>query len=234
MKKILLVSGLFAGLFTGAQDCKNFLFMTNNAEVQMTVYDKKGKESGIQTWTITEVKKDGSGYHSTINSSFKDEKGKEAAAGKGLYKCTGGILQADMKMSMPQQQMEAYKDAAVKFEPAYLEYPPKMNEGQSLADADFKMDVEMKGGMTTNIGFKQTNRKVGSKESVTSPAGTWDAYIITYDAQLSTRMAGINIPINFNFTGKEWFVPNVGIVKTETYAKGGKLLGSSLITSIKK
>lgn len=232
MKKILLGLGLLPALLSAAQDCKNFWFMTNNAQVQMTLYDKKGKESGVQTWSISEVKKEGSGYQSTVTSSFKDEKGKDLAGGKGLYKCNGGMLQADMKMTMPQQQMEAYKDAKVNFEPVYLEYPATLSEGQSLADADFKMDVEMKGGMMTNISFKETNRKVAGKESITSPAGTWEAYIITYDAQLNTKMAGINIP--FNFTGKEWFVPNFGLVKTETYAKGGKLVGSSLITSIKK
>jgi hypothetical protein len=33
---------------------------------------------------------------------------------------------------------------------------------------------------------------------------------------------------------KEWFAPNFGIVKTESNAKNGKLMGSTLIPSIKK
>jgi hypothetical protein len=32
----------------------------------------------------------------------------------------------------------------------------------------------------------------------------------------------------------EWFVPNFGIVKSETSDKNGKLMGSSMLTSIKK
>lgn len=80
MKKLFLTLGMAAYTAAGhAQDCNGYLYMTNNAEVQMTIYDKKGKESGVQTWKISDVKKDGAGFQSTINSSFKDDKGKEIA-----------------------------------------------------------------------------------------------------------------------------------------------------------
>ncbi|MDQ6755610.1 MAG: hypothetical protein M3004_01630 [Bacteroidota bacterium] len=40
-----------------AQDCKNYYYMLNNAEVQITLYDKNNKTSGVQNWKITNVKK---------------------------------------------------------------------------------------------------------------------------------------------------------------------------------
>ena len=233
MRKILFALSFLPALISKAQNCNGFLFLSNNAEVQMTVYDKKGKESGVQTWKITEVKKDGNGFQSTVNNTFKDEKGKEIGTGSGTYKCNGGILQADMKMAIPQQQMEAFKNGKAKFEPTYIEYPGKLDVGQILKDAEFKMDIEMNGGMNSSVNFKQQNRKVESKESVTTPAGTWEAFVISYEGNFQTKMGGIGLP-GFNFTVKEWFVPNLGVVKTETYAKGGKVIGSTLITSIKK
>ena len=215
-----------------AQDCQTFLFMTNNAEVQMTIYDKKGKPSGVQTWKVGEVKKDGTDFVSTINTSFKDEKGKEIANSSGTYKCNGGILQADMKMAMPQQQVETMKPTEAKMTGAYLEYPYNMSVGQQLKDAQMNVDMDMKNGMVSKVSFKEINRKVDAKEQITTPAGSWEAYIIKYDGNMRTEMAGIGIP--FNFSVKEWFVPGVGIVKSETYTKGGKLAGSSMITAIKK
>lgn len=214
------------------QDCKNYYYMTSNAKVVMTVYDKKGKESGASTLIVSDAKKTGSVYESTVNSSFADEKGKEIVKSTGTYKCENGILKADIRMSMPQQQMAAYKDAKARFDAVYLEYPSNPAVGQNLTDADFKMEVEQKGGMITKINFTQFNRKVEKKESITTPVGTWEAFVISYEATYRAEIAGIGIP--FTISGKEWFVPGVGIVKTESYNKGGKFMGSTMITSLTK
>jgi hypothetical protein len=211
------------------QDCKTFLFMTANAEIQMSIYDKKGSVSGIQTWKISDVKRDGAEYSSTINSLFTDEKGKEIAKGVGVYKCNGGMLQADMKMAIPQQSQMQSSD--VQLSNSYLEYPYTLSVGQGLKDAQMEMDLNMNTGIKSNVSFKETNRKVESKESITTPAGTWEAYVISYEGNMRTKMGPIGVP--FNFTAREWFVPGIGLVKTETYSKG-KLAGSTMITSIKK
>jgi hypothetical protein len=231
MKKLLIALTLLP-VFSLAQDCKNYYFMSTNSTVEMTVYDKKGKESGKQTWNIADVKKNGNSYEANINSSFTDDKGKVISNATGVYKCASGVLMADIKMSMPQQQMEQYKDAEASMDPVYLEYPSNPSVGQTLKDADFKMNTETKSGMKTTITFNETNRKIASKESVTTPAGTWEAFVITYDSQFKAQIGPIGVP--FNLSVKEWFVPNFGIVKTETYSKGGKLIGSTQLSAIKK
>ena len=71
--------------------------------------------------------------------------------------------------------------------------------------------------------LKENNRKVTGKESVTTPAGTWDAWKISYDGQFRAKIGPIGIPVNFKAI--EWYVPGFGIVKTETYSKNGKLEG---------
>jgi hypothetical protein len=234
MKKLLFSLGLtlIIGTDLYAQDCQTFLYMTSNAQIQMTIYDKKGQASGVQTWKVTDVKKEGGGFTSSINTSFKDEKGREITQSTGIYKCVNGMLQADIRMSMPQEQMQQYKPTEATMNNVYLEYPYSMSVGQTLKDADFTMDMNMNTGMTANVSFKETNRKVDAKENVTTPAGSWDAYLISYEANMRTKMAGIGIP--FTFHVKEWFVPGTGIVKSESYSKNGKLVGSTMITSITK
>lgn len=231
MKRLFLIS-LLVPVMSIAQDCKNYYFMTGNSTIEMTIYDKKGKEGGKQTWTINDVKKTGNNYQSSVTSLFVDEKGKEIAKGSGVYQCEGGVLKADIRMLMPQQQMEQYKDATAKMEPVYIEYPAKPTVGQTLSDADFKMEVESQGGLKTTITFKATNRKVDSKETVTTPAGTWEAFVISYDSQFKIQLGPIGPAVNMSV--KEWFVPNFGIVKSETYSKGDKLVGSSQLTAVKK
>lgn len=231
MKKLFFLSAVCLGLNGLAQDCQTFLYMTSNAQVQMKVYDQKGKESMIQTWTISDVKKDGNGYVSTLNIVATDEKGKEMGKSTGQYRCNGGVLQADVRMSIPQtEQMKGMQPTEAKMEGGFLEYPHNMSAGQTLKDTDFKMDLS--GGIPgSSVEYKQTNRKVQGKESVTTPAGTWEAYKITSDAFMRIKM-GIGIPMNMTVT--EWFVPGIGVVKTEMYDKKGKLTGTTMITSIKK
>lgn len=230
--KAFLVSIFTLLVFSSlAQNCNGLLYMTDNAQIQMTVYNAKGKESVVQNWTVSNVKKEGDNYSSTINNVMTDEKGKELGKSTGEYKCSGGVLKVDARMSLPAEQMASYKPSEAKVESGYLEYPYDMAVGQSLKDIDMTMDMTMmNGGMTGSAQFRETNRKVAGKESLTTPAGSWDAYKITYDGFFKIKMV-IGIPMNMTVT--EWFVPGIGIVKSESYKKG-KLIGSTVITSIKK
>lgn len=88
MKNILSLL-FFIPMLSNAQECSSYLFMSDNSTVQMTVYDKKGKESGTQTWKISEVKKNGNQYESVVAGSFKDEKGKEIAIVPGCINVKG-------------------------------------------------------------------------------------------------------------------------------------------------
>ncbi len=238
MKKVieLLIKGFSSLLLLTygskiiAQDCKNYYYMTNNAEVQMTLYDAKGAKSGQQTWKISNVSKDGNGFRSTINSSFVDGKGQEIAKATGVYKCNGGKLMADMRMSVPQDQAQQIKAGEAQLNESYLEYPSSLSEGMQLPDAFFDMEMNTS-GLPSTARFEMKNRKVEGKEKISSDAGSWDAFKISYDAQMKIKMIGIGIPMVMKTT--EWFVPNFGIVKSETYSKNGKLKGSSLLTRLK-
>ena len=54
MRYLLLTTTLFLHFTPSfAQDCKSNLYMSNNAKMQMTIYDKKGKTSAVQTIQVT-------------------------------------------------------------------------------------------------------------------------------------------------------------------------------------
>ncbi len=73
-----------------------------------------------------------------------------------------------------------------------------------------------------------TNRMVEKRETITTPAGTFDCYKITYDVQTGMGF------IKTNTKTAEWYSGKAGSVRTETLDKKGKLMGYSQITSIKK
>jgi len=47
------------------------------------------------------------------------------------------------------------------------------------------------------------DRKVEAKESITSEAGTWDCYKITYNIESKIAIMGAGVPMNLQAT--EWF-----------------------------
>jgi len=224
--KSLIIAGILLTLatFLNAQDCKQFYFLQNNKVVEMTIYNKKGDVTGKNVYNITDVQTSGGVTTSTINSEMFDKKGKSTVKATNNVKCSGGVIQMDMKMMIPQQQMEQFKSGEAKVEPVYLEYPANMKEGDQLKDASIKMTGE-NGPMTYTLTMNITDRKVEGKESVTTTAGTWDCFKISSKTKIVIKMA-INIPTNFEST--EWYAPGFGTVKTET--KGG---GGTAITSIK-
>jgi hypothetical protein len=232
MKKQLLLVLLFTvatkALF--AQDCKNYYYLLNNAEVEMSIYDSKSAVVAKSLYNVLSVKRDGNGATSDFTATIKDPKGNVIASGKNQFKCTGDNIALDMKMTLPNlpqlQNMKVSADSAA----AFLSYPATLKEGQSLPDGSFEMSGNAN-GMDMNLEYKVTDRKVVGKEKITTPAGTWDCFKITYNMNLSMKMMGMNIPMNL--AAAEWFAPGFGVVKTESY-KDGSRIGSMMITRLKK
>lgn len=177
------------------------------------MFDKKGKEDGKYVYKVSGVSKNGSITSATVQSEVFDKKGKSIGGGKGTMQCKSGVLMIDMRTMLNPQQMEQFKNAKVEGKGAYMEYPVSLSVGQTLQDGSFDMDMKMDGGMQANVAIDVTNRKVEAKEKITTPAGTWDAYKITYDAKTTITM-GFAIPVKMQIT--EWFVPDFGMVKSSS------------------
>lgn len=186
----------------------------------MTITNKKGKETGKITYAISNVQQTGSTVTSTINSEFVDAKGKLISKATNNMKCVSGIIMMDMKMFIPSAQQEQMGDISGSGEQSYLEYPSTMNAGDVLKDGQFSMDFKMQSGIGAHINVDITKRKVEGKESVTTPAGTWDCFKINYHSKVVVKM-GIGIPINADVT--EWYAPGFGVVKSESNGGGTEI-----------
>jgi hypothetical protein len=208
-----------------AQDCSNYYYLQNNKTIEMSVYNKNGKESGKMIYKISDSKKSGSSATATITSEFVDTKGKTITNATNVVKCENGVMQMDMKVFIPAAQQEQIRSGTAKASDVYLEYPSSMNVGDKLKDGLLSMDYEQAGGLKSSIEISITERKVEAKESVTTTAGTWECFKITSKNKITSKIAGIDIPIRMDVT--EWFAPGFGIVKTESKT------GKTEITSIK-
>jgi len=224
MKSFLILSLILFAQLAWSQDCKNYFFLQNNKTVEMTIYNKKGEANGKQIYKVTDVKENGGSTTAAVSSEMFDKKEKSIAKGNSQITCNGGVMMVDMKMMLPQQQSEQFSKADAKAQNVYIEYPAKINVGDNLKDGVMDMDID-NNGMKQSLHMEVTNRKVEGKESVTTTAGTWDCYKITYKSKLNVKTVGIGIPMTFD--GTEWYAPGFGVVKTESK------YGGTAITAIK-
>lgn len=227
MFKTLLIAGLFGMTFTSvtAQDCKNYYYLQSGKTIEMSIYNKKGAVTGRQVYTVSNVSGGSSSMTGSINSEMFDKKNRTIAKSQLEIVCKGGVMMVDMKMLIPASQQEQYAKADVKADKIYIEYPSSMKPGDHLKDATFNMTID-NAGVASSVNMVVSDRKVEAKESVTTAAGTWDCYKITFKNKTNIKMAiGIGIPMNLD--GTEWFAPGFGVVKTETKH------GTTAITAIK-
>lgn len=219
------IACLLFALCASAQDCSNYLFLQKNKTIENTIYNKKGDAMGRQVYTVTDVTSAGGIVSGNLSSEMFDKNNKSMAKASSTVRCNGGVMMIDMKMLMPQQQQQQFDGKMeAKADDIYIEYPLGMKAGDMLKDGNMTLTTSNH-GMQQTISMQMYERKVEAQEQVTTPAGTWNCFKISYKCKMGVKMGPINVPMNFD--GIEWYAPGVGVIKTESK------YGSTMITSIK-
>ena len=224
MKSIIsiLISVLFISSSFGQDTCSMYYPFEEGTSFQITGYDKKGKTNSVIDYSIIDV----TGNTATIKTKISDKKGKEVTTTNYKITCDDSGISIDFKSLMNPDMFGQYKDMELDFEGTNIELPNELSVGKTLKDANMIMTMNM-GGMNMTMTMNLVDRKVESKESITTPAGTFDCYVITYTTEMK-------MGLNSKFKNKEWIAEGVGMVKSENYNKNGKLMGYSELTKVKK
>ena len=107
-----------------------------------------------------------------------------------------------------------------------ITFPSDLKVRTSLPDAEMHVKVASNGMQVMEMNFKITDRKVEAKESITTPAGTFDCVKLTQSTNMKMMF------INKTFTTVDWIALNIGNVRSETYNKGS-LESYRILTNIK-
>jgi hypothetical protein len=228
MKKNIALVALSLLVFVGtgsAQDCTFFYPMEEGTVMELKHYDKKAKLSGSTRQEILDKKISGGAIELTIKSTFFDQKGKELMTSDMTMECKDGIFTFDMDQYLNDEMMAGIEDLEFTIEGDNLEFPAKMNPGDELKEGTIRLKVPEMPMM--NITTKVYNRKVEAIEEVTTEAGTFECYKISYDVFTDAM-------IDINTKGIEWIARDVGAVRSEMYNKSGKLTGYSELVRLEK
>jgi hypothetical protein len=203
-----------------AQDWHTYFPSKVGTEWDMTTSDEKGKESTMVTYKIVGRK----GPELTLDFVILDKKkNKELSKGTTTYNFDGQTLKMSLKDFFPATGVQGNPDVEVKLSGDELAYPNTLTPGQSLPDANAKMESFMNGMRIMNMVMKITERKVGQNTSVTTPAGTFDCVEITQKSEVKALFQATSIT-------KMWLAKGKGMIKSENYNEKGKLGSITTIT----
>lgn len=218
-----------------AAPCDGHALFVEGTSMTLTSYNPKGKVTGTVVSENRDVRSDGSAQ---IHAVASDKKGKETMTVDYDVRCgAGGALSIDMEAFLPADVMGPYGNQYdVRYESTELLFPAPLSGGQSLPDATVTAHLTLKGGDPSPLGNMTVrvhiqDRKVVGQESVTVPAGTFDAYKITSTSELTTRSV-VSFTLNLSVT--EWYVPGLGVVRSESFKPNGKQVGYNELTALQK
>ena len=191
----------------------------------MTSYDKKDKTSAVLDYKVLKITNTAAGKVGAIHGSVKDDKGKMLAELEYDVICKDNKLSVDYKSMLSPQMMEQFKEMDYEITGTNLDWPNDLSVGMALPDGNMTMKIGM-GGMNMTMTVDQKNRKVIGKEKMTTPAGTFDCYVVTFDT-------AVKMGINQTTSSKQWISEGTGMVKQEDSQKG-KIINTTILTAISK
>ena len=213
--------------FAFSQDCSTFYPFSESSSWQITTYEKPDKVSAIVDYKVTDLSSSSGNETATMSAIVKDKKGKLIAETNYDVICNGDRISIDFKSMMNPQMFKQFSNMETEITGTNLELPNNLAVGQELPDASMDMKISMS-GINMNMSTSIKDRKVIGKESVTTPAGTFSCYVISYSSEFNS------MGMNQNSSAKQWISEGVGMVKQEDYNSNGKVTSSSLLTAFSK
>lgn len=218
---------IFFPLLGIAQDVCTAYLPAEGTTLTYANYDKKGKLSSTTTTSVTEVDKKADTTYFHVHQLVTTGKKKNDMENDFLYKCSGNKFYIDMRSVLNPEQMESYKDATLTVTTNNLVVPGDLKPGMELPDGHIDMVAHID-YVTVNISSRMFYREVESKEDITTPAGTFSAFKIK--GYVESKFAFIRVAVKTI----EWYVPDLGVVRSESYDNKENLLSYSELTKIEK
>ncbi len=215
--------------------CGSLLLFKKGTVIEAISYNKDGAETSRQASTVVNVSADANGMSSEVEMKNAG-KGKEEKVFTGKYTCDGKNIYVDLASLFGSMELSG---ATISGDP--VTFPIQVSEGQTLPDADYTMTVS-KNGKQIRTTVHMKDRKVGAKEKITTPAGTFDCFKISAVSTADVDFEGMDEKMKKmmetmkSSMPKQSFVmyydPAATIVKVEMFSDD-KLISRSEVVAIK-
>lgn len=211
-----------------AQNCGDVYYSAKEGtKLSYESYDGKNKLESSQEQKMISFKETATGFEAIMSVHMKDKKGKTVVENKEFkVKCDKGVFSMDLS-SFYMGDMSSMKDMQVEVSGEGVSFPSSLEAGQDLPVGETEVKMKSNGMTLMTMRFSEINRKVEKKETVTTPAGTFECFKIISETEIKVMMKR-------TFKSASWIAKGIGIVKTESYNKKGELDSVMLLTKLEK
>jgi len=231
MKKYLsvLVVSVLAFTFSSVygQGCTIYSDYDEGTSTKMVHYDKKDKPTGFTVTTVEEKKSIPGGTSMLFHQKYDDNE-EYTFETEFEVKCVDGDVKVDMSKMIDPTMMSAYEDMEIDVVADDMSIPKNASPGDELNDGSVTVTVDTGTPINVTVTVSLSNRKVESKETVVTPAGSFDCLKITYDILSQVGFMKVRS------SAAEYYNKKHGVIKSESFNKRGKSTGYSVIEEINK
>lgn len=230
MKRLIIFFCLFSVAISGqAQvDCNPYIPTEKGSTWEITNYNAKGKVIGSVSYELLDKVVSDQDVNFVIQNDTYNKKGKHLLSSTFEAKCQDGKFNLGMSMKLDGASLQQYQDMDLEIDASDFIIPSMDTPaGTTLPDATMTVGLggesPIKFSMTINI----VDREVESRQEIETPAGKFNTLVLSQ--RMSTKMI-----FKVQSSSKEWYAEGIGMVRSETYNKKGKLKSYSELTKLDK
>ena len=208
-----------------ASACSRMAFFQPGAEIVTANYNEKGEEVSKQLVKIISVREK-KGITTASCEGYEMLTGVKEKAEPSYfeYQCDGKNI--FFNISSMFNERKSKKETGVTS--SLISFPVIVKEGQSLPDVRGFIN-STRGEKKVSMKYVFRDRKVGPKEKLTNPAGSWDCYRVSNTIEVELDIPGMDENSKemlkkmqgiMKMTSSTWVSPDFGILKMEMYLNG--------------
>jgi hypothetical protein len=210
-----------------AQDfCESIATLKKGTELEYTTYNSKDKPDGKQSIKIVDVKKVVGKVISEVEATLYDKKGKETGTYNYNFECENNTYIVDLRNMLDPQIYAGFSNMEIEWSGTPSQYTNNLKVGDKIPDASMQMKARSGNVNILNMTIDVTDQQVEAKESLNTPAGSFNALKITSTTQ-------VKAVLKRTIKSAIWFDAKVGTIRSENYDAKGKLTSYTLLTGFK-
>ena len=207
-----------------------------NLEYQLL--DGKGKATGTMRYRVLKISTDTAGKKKKpllttkvrLKSALYDLTNQVLQQQDLTYFCRHDTIFTDGLNEINYDGLKSFRDRLMAYKGTPLAWPNQPQTGSSLPQGGVVVQVSSPSVAIAKVKTTVSKRKVlAGPTSVVVPAGNFNCYAVESQRELATA-ARVDLVLRSGGREVDYYDPTVGIVKTEYYDKGGKLMQTRVLT----
>ncbi|GAC1587095.1 MAG: hypothetical protein NVS3B25_02760 [Hymenobacter sp.] len=221
-----------------AASCAHPFGLAEGQTREYQVLDAKGRATGTWRYRVLAISTDTAGKKKkrTVTTKVQLKSGLYDLTNRVLqqqeltYRCRRDTTFADGLNEINYDGLKSFRDRQITYKGSPLAFPNQPTAGSALPPGGVVVQVSSPSVAIAKVSTTLRQRTVlAGPAPVTVPAGTFSCYTVESQRELATA---VRADLILKSTGREvdYYDPTVGIVKTEYYDKGGKLMQARVLS----